>query len=68
MLKIERLPIKMLFADFGFLLRFLRVRKFSQLAARETLENYWTIKMKRPDWHKDIDPCEPDMQEILRAR
>lgn len=53
--------------DFGFLLRFLRARKFSQLEARKTLENYWTCKTKTPEWYRNVDPSEPAIQEILKT-
>ncbi|XP_045191882.1 alpha-tocopherol transfer protein-like [Mercenaria mercenaria] len=53
--------------DFGFLLRFLRARKFSQLEARKTLENYWTCKTNTPEWYRDVDPSEPAIKEILET-
>ncbi|XP_045194407.2 alpha-tocopherol transfer protein-like [Mercenaria mercenaria] len=53
--------------DFSFLLKFLRARKFSQLEARKTLENYWTCKTKTPDWFRNVDPSEPAIQEILKT-
>lgn len=53
--------------DFGFLLRFMRVRKFSQLGARETLENYWTNKTKYPEWFKHIDPADEKLQKVIRS-
>ncbi|XP_045191878.1 alpha-tocopherol transfer protein-like isoform X2 [Mercenaria mercenaria] len=53
--------------DFQFLLRFLRARKYSQLGARETLENYWTVRTKFPDWCKNVDPGEEVLQEIIKS-
>lgn len=53
--------------DFSFLLRFLRYRKFSQLSARETLENYWTIKTKYPGWFANLDPADKTLQAIMRT-
>lgn len=53
--------------DFEFLLRFLRARKFSQLLARETLENYWTVKTTVPEWFRNVDPADKTIQEILRT-
>lgn len=53
--------------EFSFLLRFLRARKHSQLLAKETLENYWTIKTKCPEWFANIDPAEPVLQELMRT-
>lgn len=54
-------------SDFEFLLRFIRARKFSQLGARQTLENYWTCKSKTPEWYKDLDPTDPTIVEILKT-
>lgn len=51
--------------DIQFLLRFLRVRKFTQLAARKTLENYWKARTDSPEWFQNIDSCDPDIQEIV---
>ncbi|XP_052225739.1 alpha-tocopherol transfer protein-like isoform X2 [Dreissena polymorpha] len=53
--------------DFGFLLRFLRARKFSQLAARQTLENYWKQKTKSPAWFRDVDPTDKTLIEIIKT-
>ncbi|XP_060565140.1 alpha-tocopherol transfer protein-like [Ruditapes philippinarum] len=53
--------------EFEFLLRFLRARKFSQLEARKTLENYWTCKTKTPEWYRNVDPSEPAIQEIIKT-
>ncbi|XP_045179350.2 alpha-tocopherol transfer protein-like [Mercenaria mercenaria] len=53
--------------DFAFLLRFLRVRKFSQLGARETLENYWKGRTNSPEWFRDADPADELTQEILKT-
>ncbi|XP_053402134.1 alpha-tocopherol transfer protein-like isoform X3 [Mercenaria mercenaria] len=53
--------------DFGFLLRLLRARKFGQLEARKTLENYWTCKTKTPEWYRNVDPSEKVIQEILKT-
>ena len=56
-----------IFTDFGFLLRFLRNRKYSQLEARKNLENFWTAKTCSPEWHRNIDPTDPVLQEIIRT-
>lgn len=53
--------------EFSFLLRFLRARKFSQLLAKETLENYWTVRTKYPEWFGDLDPADKTLQEIMRT-
>lgn len=52
--------------DCSFLLRFLRARKFSQLLARDILENYWTLKTKNPEWFANIDPGDTKLQEFIR--
>ncbi|XP_053385624.1 alpha-tocopherol transfer protein-like [Mercenaria mercenaria] len=53
--------------DFAFLLRFLRVRKFSQLGARETLENYWKGRTNIPEWFRNVDPADEILQEIFKT-
>ena len=53
--------------DFAFLLRFLRVRKYSQVGARQTLENYLTIKTEVPQWFKDLDPADETIQALFRT-
>ena len=55
------------FADFSFLLRFLRAKKFSQLTARDTLQNYWTSKSKYPEWFANIDPADKKLQDFMRC-
>jgi len=55
--------------DDAFLLRFLRVAKFSQLRAQEVLENFCTVRSIEekgaPEWFKDLDPSTDKMQEML---
>ncbi|XP_045179423.2 clavesin-2-like [Mercenaria mercenaria] len=53
--------------DFAFLLRFLRVRKFSQLGARETLENYLKGRTNSPEWFQNVDPSDEIIQEIFKS-
>ena len=53
-------------SDFEFLLRFLRARKYSQIGARETLENYLSNFAKVPEWFANVDPGEQKIQELLR--
>lgn len=53
--------------DFEFLLRFLRVRKYSQLSAREALVNFWTNRTKTPEWFSNVDPADPDIQRMIRT-
>lgn len=57
------------FTDDGFLLRFLRASKFSQLRAQEVLENYWTVRSVEskgaPDWFRNLTPQDPKIQEVL---
>ncbi|WAR12318.1 TTPAL-like protein [Mya arenaria] len=52
--------------DVRYLLGFLRARKFSQLGARELLENYWTVRTKYADWYKDLDPADNHVQDIIK--
>ncbi|KAL5021460.1 hypothetical protein ScPMuIL_000615 [Solemya velum] len=52
--------------DSPFLLAFLRTRKFSQLAARTSVEKYWTIRSENKDWFDDIDPADPKIQAFLK--
>lgn len=55
-------------ADSGFLLRFLRVRKFSQLAARSTLEHYWSARTKHTDWYKPgLTSSDPAVLELIKT-
>ncbi|KAL4226304.1 hypothetical protein ACF0H5_014287 [Mactra antiquata] len=53
--------------EFSFLLRYLRGRKFSQLGAREAIENYWTNRTQSPEWFKNVDPANEDIQYYLRS-
>ena len=55
-----------LFTDFEFLLRFLRVKKYSQMAARESLENFITNIEEIPEWLGDLDPADEKLQDVLR--
>lgn len=52
--------------DCEFLLRFLRARKYSQIGARETLENYLSNITNVPEWFANVDPAETKIQELLR--
>lgn len=52
--------------DFEFLLRFLRVRKYSQVGARQTLENFMGNFTNNPDWFANVDPAESKVQELLK--
>ena len=54
------------YSDIEFLLRFLRARKYSQIGARETLENYLSNFAKVPEWFANVDPAEKKIQELLR--
>ncbi|KAL4235050.1 Tyrosine-protein phosphatase non-receptor type 9 [Mactra antiquata] len=53
--------------DFEFLLRFLRTKKFSQLEARKSFENYWTCKTQTPAWYRDVDPSDPIIMDIMKT-
>lgn len=51
--------------DDRFLLRFLRVRKFSVVRACETLQKYLTMRQTYPKWCKKLDPLDKDLQAVL---
>ncbi|XP_052212993.1 retinaldehyde-binding protein 1-like isoform X2 [Dreissena polymorpha] len=53
--------------DFGFLLRFLRARKFSQLGARERFENYWKQRTRSPAWFRNVVPTDKTLIEIIKT-
>ncbi|XP_060585300.1 alpha-tocopherol transfer protein-like [Ruditapes philippinarum] len=54
--------------DTEFLIRFLRVRKYSQLAARSTLEQYWTARTKYKDWYNpEVSPDNPIILDIIKS-
>ena len=50
-----------------FLLRFLRVGKFSQLEALKRLEKYLELFNIMPEWIRDIDMMDPKIQAFLGA-
>ena len=54
-------------ADTTFLLRFLRQAKFSQLRAREVVENILKIKTEHPYWMDDVDLADPDFIKFLKS-
>lgn len=55
--------------DDEFLLRFLRVAKFSQLKAQERIENFWTVRTSPtngiPEWFSGLDPLLEKNQKLL---
>ncbi|XP_050075169.1 clavesin-2-like [Anopheles maculipalpis] len=51
--------------DANFLLRFLRVRKFSHLAACETLERYLAVRQRYPAWYSKLDTAEPWVKDVI---
>ncbi|EDS26686.1 conserved hypothetical protein [Culex quinquefasciatus] len=51
--------------DSLFLLRFLRMRKFSVPRAQETIERYLAMRQTFPQWFQTLDPNESDMAELL---
>ncbi|XP_055625234.1 retinaldehyde-binding protein 1-like [Toxorhynchites rutilus septentrionalis] len=51
--------------DDRFLLRFLRVRKFSVVRACETLQKYLIMRQTYPQWCKNLDPLDKDLQTVL---
>uniref|UniRef100_A0A182T6F6 CRAL-TRIO domain-containing protein n=1 Tax=Anopheles maculatus TaxID=74869 RepID=A0A182T6F6_9DIPT len=54
--------------DAAFLLRFLRVRKFSHLAACETLERYLAARQRYPAWYSKLDTAEPWVQVMIDSQ
>ncbi|XP_058835777.1 retinaldehyde-binding protein 1-like [Topomyia yanbarensis] len=57
--------IKSCRTDDRFLLRFLRVKKFSVIRACEMLEKYLTMRQTYPKWCRNLDPLDKDLQEVL---
>ncbi|XP_045175858.2 alpha-tocopherol transfer protein-like [Mercenaria mercenaria] len=54
--------------DTEYLIRFLRVRKYSQLAARSTLEHYWTARTKYKDWYNSgVSSDNPVILDLLKS-
>ena len=51
--------------DASFLLRFLRVAKFSQLEALRRLERYLEIFNTMEDWTRDVDMMNSEIQAFL---
>ena len=54
-----------LITDASFLLRFLRVAKFSQLEALRRLERYLEIFNTMEDWTRDVDMMNQEIQAFL---
>lgn len=59
--------IKKCRTDTIFLLRFLRVKKFSVAAACEMLERYLTIRQLYPQWFQRLDIEDKDIEAIVDA-
>lgn len=57
--------IKKCRTDAVFLLRFLRVKKFSVPAACEMLEKYLTIRQLYPQWFQKLDIEDKELEEII---
>ncbi len=53
--------------DTLFLLKFLRHGKFSQLRAREVLENFLLHKTEYPQWRENIDMADPDILDVVKT-
>jgi hypothetical protein len=53
------------FLDPPFLLRFLRVKKFSVPAAAEMLQNFLIIRQLYPIWYQNLDIEDPRLEELL---
>jgi len=48
------------------LLAFLRAKKFSQLEARQQIEDFLTIKTKQKQWFQDIDTQDPGLLAVFK--
>ncbi|XP_055630081.1 retinaldehyde-binding protein 1-like [Toxorhynchites rutilus septentrionalis] len=57
--------IKKCRTDSVFVLRFLRLRKFSVPRAQETLERYLAMRQSFPQWFQKLDPEDVEMKELL---
>ncbi|XP_053687561.1 clavesin-1-like [Sabethes cyaneus] len=51
--------------DDRFLLRFLRIKKFSVVRACEMLERYLTMRQTYSKWCQRLDPLDKELQEVL---
>ncbi|XP_018394572.1 PREDICTED: alpha-tocopherol transfer protein-like [Cyphomyrmex costatus] len=58
----DDLPARM---DDFLILRFLRVAKFDVEKSKVRIRNYFKQRSDLPDWHMNIDPFRPELQEIL---
>ncbi|KYN03488.1 Alpha-tocopherol transfer protein [Cyphomyrmex costatus] len=54
-----------LYSDDFLILRFLRVAKFDVEKSKVRIRNYFKQRSDLPDWHMNIDPFRPELQEIL---
>uniref|UniRef100_A0A182MHU0 CRAL-TRIO domain-containing protein n=1 Tax=Anopheles culicifacies TaxID=139723 RepID=A0A182MHU0_9DIPT len=57
--------IKTCRTDANFLLRFLRVRKFSHMGACETLERYLVSRQRFPAWYSKLDTAVPWVKVMI---
>ena len=51
--------------DDQMLVTMLRGAKWSQLRAREMIENSISVRMEAPEWFCTIDPCHPKNDDLL---
>ncbi|XP_036143124.1 retinol-binding protein pinta isoform X1 [Monomorium pharaonis] len=47
------------------ILRFLRVGKFDLEKTKSRIENYYKQRSKLPEWYKNKNPFQPELQELL---
>jgi hypothetical protein len=52
-------------ADTWFLVKFLRIKKYSQLEARNALERYWKVRTSIPEWFANKDPRDKQIQDVI---
>ena len=43
------------------------MRKFSQVGARISLENFITSLTQTPEWFADVDPAEEEIQKVFKT-
>ncbi|CAG0890204.1 unnamed protein product [Darwinula stevensoni] len=53
--------------DAGFLLRFLRMKKFDVEGASVTLERYLRMRQETPEWYRDLDILHPPLLDLVSS-
>ena len=60
-------PVIFFVSDTGILLLYLRHAKFSQLRARETIENNCVLKTHETNLHNDYNSTDPTVVKFLKT-